>query len=102
MTEPFLFGLVIGLIAAAIAIRLSSGGRQPPAMSRLEAKVDALLKHEGIRFDPFANVPPPVLDALRRGKKIEAIKEYRQATGAGLKEAKEFVEEIQRRATPPA
>lgn len=74
--------------------------RRLRAMSRLEGKLDALLKHQGIRFDPYGEVPQPVLDALRRGKKIEAIKEYRAATGAGLEEAKEYVEEIQRRASP--
>jgi ribosomal protein L7/L12 len=31
------------------------------------------------------------------GKKIRAIKYYREATGVGLKEAKDFVEEVQRR-----
>ncbi|WP_109505454.1 ribosomal protein L7/L12 [Nocardioides speluncae] len=32
---------------------------------------------------------------MLRGRKIEAIKLYRQATGVGLKEAKDAVEEIQ-------
>jgi ribosomal protein L7/L12 len=41
-----------------------------------------------------------VIDALRQGKKIDAIKAYRVATGAGLREAREYVEELQRRATP--
>jgi hypothetical protein len=59
-----------------------------------------ILKHEGIQFDPYAKLPAPVLDAMRRGKKIEAIKEYRLATGARLKEAKDYAEEVQRRATP--
>jgi ribosomal protein L7/L12 len=31
---------------------------------------------------------------LRDGKKIQAIKVYREATGAGLKEAKEAVEKL--------
>jgi ribosomal protein L7/L12 len=34
----------------------------------------------------------PIRAALRAGNKIEAIKLYRQATGAGLAEAKRFVE----------
>ena len=50
------------------------------------------MKHEGIQFDPYADVPPDVIDAVRRGKKIEAIKAYRVATGAGLKEAKDLVD----------
>jgi ribosomal protein L7/L12 len=39
-----------------------------------------------------------IVEALRANRKIEAIKLYRQATGVGLKEAKEFIEEVQRRA----
>lgn len=34
-------------------------------------------------------------EALRNGKKIEAIGVYRQATGEGLKESKEAVEEME-------
>ena len=101
MNEQFLLGLVVAtLIAAAIVARMSSGEHQRHALSRLEAKLDALLKHQGIQFDPFSDCPPAVVDALRRGKKIDAIKAYRAATGAGLKEAKEYVEEVQRRAAP--
>lgn len=101
MSEQFLAGLVVGgLITAAIAARMTSGERHLRALSRLEAKLDALLKHEGLRFDPYSDAPQSVVDALRRGKKIEAIKEYRAATRAGLQEAKDYVEELQRRAAP--
>jgi hypothetical protein len=89
--------LIAGAAIAVIGARVVSLDERLRALSRLEGKVDALLEHEGIRFDPYSEVPPPVLDALRRGKKIEAIKEYRAATGVGLKEAKEFVEEVERR-----
>jgi hypothetical protein len=41
---------------------------------------------------------PPCFQALRANQKIEAIKLYRQATGVEHKEAKEFIEEVQRRA----
>ena len=91
--------LMVVVVATAI-LRTTSVERRLQALSRLEAKLDALLKHQGVRFDPYADVPPPVLDALRGGRKIDAIKAYRAATGAGLKEAKEFVEEIERRASP--
>jgi ribosomal protein L7/L12 len=99
MNESFLLGLFVGLIAAAIVLRVTSREHHLSAQSRLEAKLDALLKHQGIQFDPYADLAPSVLDALRRGKKIEAIKEYRAVSGAGLKEAKEYVEELQRRAS---
>ena len=69
-------------------------GRIAP-LSRLEAKVDLLLKNANIKYDPPANVASDVTEALRRGAKIEAIKLYREQTGVGLKEAKDFVERLQ-------
>ena len=59
---------------------------------------------------PPASVPPapsaprqsvpvwlsPVVEQLRRGNKIEAIKAYRDATGVGLAEAKATVEALER------
>jgi ribosomal protein L7/L12 len=100
MIEPFLLGLVVGVIAAVMAMRMAPGDRNASAIARLEAKLDALLEDQGIQFDPYAGVPPSVADALQRGRKIEAIKEYRAATGAGLQEAKDYVEDVQRRAAP--
>lgn len=84
------------------------------ARYRLERKVDALnykvdliLKHLGIDdlpampAEPIRTVPTTArsafswveIDALvADGKKIQAIKRYRELTGAGLKEAKDAVE----------
>ena len=69
MNEQFLLGLVVaGLIAAAIVARMTSGERQLRALSRLEAKLDALLKHEGIQFEPYADLPQPVIDRPAAGQ----------------------------------
>ena len=89
-------------MAAVLLARLGrSRDHEARALGRVEAKLDAILKHQGIQFDPYAEVPPKVIEALQRGQKIEAIREYRLATGIGLKDAKERVEEIWRRAAPP-
>jgi hypothetical protein len=45
---------------------------------------------------PAYPLPPPVLDALRRGNTIEAIKLLRTATGLGLGEAKALIDVHQR------
>jgi ribosomal protein L7/L12 len=93
-----LIGLIAAVaMAALIAMRVAARERHLRTLSRLEAKLDALLKHQGIQFNPYADAPAAVVDALRRGKKIEAIKEYRAATGAGLKDAKDYVDELERR-----
>ena len=39
-------------------------------------------------------VDPEILDALRNNKKINAIKIYRQKSGLGLKESKEYIDEL--------
>jgi ribosomal protein L7/L12 len=97
---PGLFVAVLAAIAAAVmGMRAAAVEQRLRALSRVEGKLDALLKHQGIRFDPYGEVPQPVLDAVRSGRKIEAIKAHRAATGAGLAQAKEYVEEVQRRAS---
>jgi ribosomal protein L7/L12 len=68
------------------------------SLSRMEAKLDLLLKHANIEFEPYKNVPSEIAEALRKGEKIEAIKLYRQSNRVGLREAKEAIEEMQRRA----
>jgi hypothetical protein len=88
MTPAEIVGLValmaLGLILLfAIRVRLDGLQSRIAAVTRVEAKL--------IKFDPFAHV-----SELRANRKIEAIKLYRQATGVGLKEAKEFIEEVQR------
>lgn len=47
------------------------------------------------RYDPMAPLPPEVIEALKNGQKIQAIGLMRQLTGAGLKEAKDAVDNYQ-------
>ncbi len=41
-----------------------------------------------------SSLPPAVIEAMQRGRKIEAIRLLRAASGMGLKEAKEAVEAL--------
>jgi ribosomal protein L7/L12 len=60
--------------------------------SRLERKVDLILSHLGI--DPNQGVDEKIMELMKAGQKIEAIKLYREKTGCGLKEAKDYVESL--------
>ena len=66
----------------------------------MNAKIDALLRHSGISPNPQENLPDELrqdlLGAIRQGRKLEAVKRYRGATNTGLREAKEFIEVLEK------
>lgn len=79
----------------------SSGGRRAAAdqnarLAAVERKLDLIMNHLGIH-DPGPEAPAGVFEELAAGRKIQAIKLYREATGAGLKDAKDAVELLARR-----
>ncbi|MCX5049665.1 MULTISPECIES: ribosomal protein L7/L12 [unclassified Streptomyces] len=86
------FSLIALLILFGIGSIESRISRQDKRVARIEHKLDLILDHLGLRErEPWADE----VDALLRdGKKIAAIKVYREATGAGLKEAKEAVDKL--------
>ncbi|GGB37092.1 hypothetical protein GCM10011492_29810 [Flexivirga endophytica] len=89
-------------------------------IAALEQHVDrlyALLGQQGpytspswTRLPPAPNIPPPtmaggvaggpvsetVMQFVRRGKEIQAIKQYRQESGSGLRDAKNVVDAVVR------
>ncbi|KUN99692.1 ribosomal protein L7/L12 [Streptomyces caeruleatus] len=61
-------------------------------VARVERKLDLVLDHLGLDAeDPRMG---EVLSLVRTDKKIQAIKVYREITGAGLKEAKDAVDRL--------
>ncbi|MET8950419.1 ribosomal protein L7/L12 [Streptomyces sp. NPDC004393] len=61
-------------------------------VARLEQKLDLILDRMGL--DAADAALDGVTALVREGKRIQAIKLYREVTGAGLKEAKEAVERM--------
>jgi large subunit ribosomal protein L7/L12 len=73
-------------------------------LAAIERHIDVLYNQAGLQA-PYSlqgwgagagGLSPRVADLLARGKKIEAIKVYREETGVGLKEAKDAVERFER------
>ena len=58
---------------------------------------EAPARSGGSRQEQSAQALDEVVDLLRKNQKIEAIKVLREATGLGLKEAKDAVEILERR-----
>jgi ribosomal protein L7/L12 len=94
-----LFALAIVSLAllAGLGARLTALQARVAALSRVEAKLDLLLSQANIKFDPYAHLPAGVAEAIQSGQKIKAIKLYRLSSDVGLKEAKDFIEAVQRR-----
>ena len=97
MNESTIVSVLIGFGVALFFGRLLAIERRLSRLSRIDAKVDALLRSAGVTFDEFDDVPADVREALERDKTILAIRRFRQATGVGLKEAKDFIDEVRRR-----
>jgi hypothetical protein len=77
-------GLLLIVLTGGMTFALKP--RDKARLFRLEQKLDLLLQHAGIQYVP--QFPPTAAEALLAGNKIQAIVKYREATGAGLKEAK--------------
>jgi len=90
----FVLAVIVSIFKSRSAARME---RRLGALLRVEAKINLLLEHAGIEFDPYKSLPQDVANAIERGEKIEAIRLWRGFTGASLKEAKDFIEEVQRR-----
>lgn len=113
-------GILIGIIIGAVLVRprggaardeIGGGARSrlsplPTAMTRLDmgaamptTSVSASsfeLEINGQRIDVKPAAIAEVRQLLSEGKKIDAIKVLREATGLGLKEAKDLVEMMER------
>jgi hypothetical protein len=89
-------GLWIAGILVLVAVGVSVNRREPERhrvrLAHVERKLDALLDHFGVEVsEPHLQ---QVEAKLREGKTVQAIKAYREATGAGLREAKEAVDRL--------
>jgi hypothetical protein len=65
----------------------------------LEGQVAFLYKHLGVTFVPEPNPvdDPRIIEQLKKGNLLGAIKVYRELNNTGLEEARLAVEEIQGR-----
>jgi hypothetical protein len=97
MSDINLFIQIIFTLAIGFVLGKSFTGAASSSEKILDKKLDAIIEHLGISFDPYKNIPSSILDELTLGNKTKAIKLYREFSGAGLIEAKEAIETIMSR-----
>lgn len=61
-------------------------------VKRMNRTLDKLVKHLGVEI--YSNIDDELRDIIKNGRKIKAIKRYREHTGLGLKESKEYIDNI--------
>src|SRR5919197_80456 len=95
------WSLVVMFVSSAVVIVALSHwlatSRLEPRLKRLETDVRLIMEHLGVpsTTERALGEHGRRIDALlRRGRKIEAIKVYRELTGVGLKEAKDAVDQM--------
>ena len=88
MVAAWASGFSLGLLVVAFMLIAKTSA----SVTRMERKLDALVKHSGI--DLATAAAREAAELMKAGRKIEAIKLYRDLTGAGLAEAKAAVEKL--------
>ncbi len=97
---PALTGFTVGILFALV-FQIANIRKRLTALSRVEGKLDLMLKNAGLEYNPLAEISEDLAQAIESGQKIQAIKLYRQTTECSLKEAKDYIEELQRRIGTP-
>lgn len=91
MDNNFIWIIIGGMLLPAIY----SASSQLTQLTNEAKKTNSLLQ----KIAKQVGVPEPPVDEeiralLAKGKKIPAIKRYREISGAGLKEAKEYIDSL--------
>jgi ribosomal protein L7/L12 len=90
--ELWLIILAVAVVLGILNIERQSGNIRRD-VARLDRKLNLLLKQMNVPYEKAFGLSERVKELARDpSKKINAIKVYREETGAGLKESKEAVE----------
>ncbi|CAL9342988.1 hypothetical protein [Streptomyces sp. NPDC057838] len=88
-----LVGLLVVLVGVTTVAAVESRARRlDRRMARLEHRLGLLMEHHGVPDDD--PVLAEVAALVRAGQEVPAIRKYREATGAGLLEAKQAVDRL--------
>lgn len=94
LTDFAIIATIVAMLAGgAAAARSLFGPDDRDRLARVEQKLDLLLTHAGLDYTPPVKSTWQGLVDQGPARKIDAIKTYREETGAGLAEAKRVVEE---------
>ncbi|MGH4119401.1 ribosomal protein L7/L12 [Clostridium sp.] len=90
MDNIFIGSSIVGLILILLSFITQLQGE----ISRIKLTLDKIAKQVGVPSLITEDVETELKNLILDGKKIKAIKQYRIITGIGLKEAKDYIDEL--------
>lgn len=85
---------IIWVLAGSLGLLLISIGQLRNDIDRMNITLTKISKHIGLADTAIENIDGELKDLISKGKKIKAIKRYRDVTGIGLKESKEYIDKL--------
>ncbi|WP_461206733.1 ribosomal protein L7/L12 [Clostridium sp. DL1XJH146] len=87
---------IIAFLLIIISLLITTVSSLKNEITKMNLTINKIAKEVGVTNPSidFDNVNIEVLELIREGKKIKAIKKYRELTGIGLKEAKEYIDNL--------
>lgn len=85
---------IIALLLMILGILGASPGSSEFKMNHMDKKLNRIMEHLGIEE---INIDEELNELIADDKRISAIKRLREETGMGLKEAKEYVDDLDER-----
>lgn len=79
-------GIILSLIASIIQLRED--------LARMKGTIDNIAKQVGLPDPINDELKETLLKLVLEGKKVEAVKEYRNVTGAAMLEAKRYIDHL--------
>lgn len=91
MDNNYIWIMVVALILISL---LSINSQLRNDISRMKSTLDNIAKQIGVPDLVTKEVKDELISLISEGKKVKAIKRYRMITGMGLKESKEYIDQL--------
>jgi ribosomal protein L7/L12 len=102
MFVPLPLLILAGLVfVVLLVLAMRSRGRSDDLMAAPRSRVQRVAVQAGQKLELSSETRVEVERLLANGQVINAIKLVREATGSGLKEAKDAVDQMRRSVLPP-
>lgn len=85
--------ILIGMLFIILIVSLISPSGSDPRIKLINKKLDKIMEHLGMEEE---NIDEELIALLKEDKMVAAVKRLREETGMDLKEAKEYVDELEK------